>query len=152
MQCGIACLSMISNYYGQAYTLDYFSALCYATTEGVSLLSLKEAANAICIATECVKTTIEDLSNEQLPCILHWNQKHFVILYAISKDNNYFFIADPAKGKIRYNYTEFKKHWISTSSNNLEKGIAMFFHKTDKFSKSSIKKTNNNSFIFYCLI
>ena len=148
MQCGIACLSMISDYHGQAYSLDEMSKLCFATTEGVSLMALKDAADAIGLESECVKTTIDDLCGELLPCILHWNQTHFVVLYAISRNRKHFYIADPAKGKIKYSSAEFRRHWVSTSSNNQDKGIAMFFQKTDRFGASDVRKPRENSLAF----
>lgn len=147
MQCGIACLSMISNYHGQAYSLEYLSNLCFATTEGVSLKAIKDAAEDIGLESECVKTTIDDLCRAPLPCILHWNQNHFVVLYAISKNRKHFYIADPAKGKIKYSYAEFQKHWISTSSNSAEKGIAMFFNPTEKFGAGKQQKSRNRKFL-----
>ena len=143
MQCGIACLSMISNYHGQAYSLEDLSELCFATTEGVSMLALRDASGAIGLDSECVKTTIDDLCTAPLPCILHWNQNHFVVLYAISKNLKHFYIADPSKGNIKYNYDEFRKHWISTSSDNSEKGIAMFFKPTEKFGTRNPQKARD---------
>ena len=148
MQCGIACLSMVSDYHGQAYSLDEMSKLCFATTEGVSLMALKDAADAIGLESECVKTTVDDLCGELLPCILHWNQTHFVVLYAISRNRKHFYIADPAKGKIKYSSAEFRRHWVSTSSNNQDKGIAMFFQKTDRFGASDVRKPRENSLAF----
>ena len=67
-----------------------------------------------------------------LPCILHWNQNHFVVLYKIRRGKK-FYIADPGKGKIRYNREEFRRHWISTTSQGEEKGVAMFLEPTPEF-------------------
>ena len=74
MQCGIACLQMVCKYFGREYTMDSLSKLCFATTEGVSLLSINEAANTLGLHTTCARATTTALSDVPLPCILHWNQ------------------------------------------------------------------------------
>lgn len=81
MQCGAACLQMLCLHYGRRYTLDYLSNACAATSEGVSLYGLKFVAEQLGFRTQCVKTTVEQLSRTTAPCVLHWNQNHFVILY-----------------------------------------------------------------------
>ena len=80
MQCGIACLQMICKYFGMEYTSDSLSKLCFATTEGVSLLGINEAANTLGLHTTCARTTTKALCAVSLPCILHWNQNHFGML------------------------------------------------------------------------
>ena len=67
-----------------------------------------------------------------MPCILHWNQNHFVVLYKVKKGKK-FYVADPGKGKTTYNLEDFKQHWISTRANGEDKGIAMFFETTPAF-------------------
>ena len=132
MQCGIACLQMVCKYFGREYSLDSLSKLCFATTEGVSLLGINESANTLGLHTTCARATTMTLSEATLPCILHWNQNHFVVLYKVKKGKK-FYVADPGKGLGTYNLDEFKKHWISTSSNGEDKGIAMFLETTPAF-------------------
>lgn len=132
MQCGITCLQMICRYFGREYSLDSLSKICFATTEGVSMLGINEAANILGFQTVSARATIEELSETPLPCILHWNQNHFVVLYKV-KNGKKFYIADPGKGKTTYNLEEFRRHWISTRSNDEDKGIAMFFETTPAF-------------------
>ena len=129
MQCGIACLQMVCKYFGREYSLDSLSKLCFATTEGVSLLGINEAANTLGLHTTSARVTTTVLSDVPLPCILHWNQNHFVVLYKV-KNGKKFYIADPGKGLITYRLDEFKQHWISTKSNDEDKGIAMFLETT----------------------
>ena len=81
MQCGIACLQMVCKYFGRDYSLESLSKLCFATTEGVSMLGINEAANTIGLQTTCARTTIGILCEAPLPCIIHWNQNHFVVLF-----------------------------------------------------------------------
>ncbi|WP_297181524.1 peptidase domain-containing ABC transporter [uncultured Phocaeicola sp.] len=141
MQCGITCLQMICKYYGKEYSLESLSRYCFATTEGVSLLGISEAANKLALHTICGRVTMEQLPQAPLPCILHWRQNHFVILYKV-KNKKKFYIADPGKGLITYTEKEFKNHWISTQSKGEEKGIAMFIQPTPAFYELSGETMN----------
>ena len=132
MQCGIACLQMICNYYGKEYSLDSLSKICFATTEGVSMLGISETATSLGFHVVNVKCTVKTLTEVSLPSILHWNQNHFVVLYRV-KNEKKFYIADPGKELVTYSLEEFKKHWISTNSNGQDKGIAMFLETTPTF-------------------
>ena len=132
MQCGIACLQMICKHFGREYSSDFLSKLCFATTEGVSLLGINDTANALGLHSICARVTVKTLNDVYLPCILHWDQNHFVVLYKVKK-GTIFYIADPAKGLVTYNLDEFKQHWISTKSNGEDKGIAMFLETTPAF-------------------
>ena len=132
MQCGIACLAMICEYFGKACSLHTLSNYCFASTEGVSMLGISEAAESLGYLSTCGKITIEELSNFSSPCILHWNQNHFVVLYKVKKGKK-FYIADPGKGLMTYTLEEFKKHWISTLSQSGEVGIALFLKPTPRF-------------------
>ena len=132
MQCGIACLQMICGYYGRKYSTECLSHLCCATTEGVSLLGVNEAANVLGFHTLCAKIATAELPKAPMPCILHWNQEHFVVLYQI-KNGKKFYVADPGKGLVTYNLDEFMKHWGSTSSGGEDKGIVMFLETTPAF-------------------
>ncbi len=139
MQCGIACLQMVCKYFGREYSLDSLSKLCFATTEGVSLLGISEAANILGIHSVCARVTSNYFKKASLPCILHWNQNHFVVLYKVKKDR-WFYIADPGKGKVKYTSEEFNKYWISTRLNGEDKGIAMFLEPTPNFYTYKIEK------------
>ena len=132
MQCGIACLQMICKHYGRDYSSDSLSELCVATTEGVSMLGISQAAERLGLHTVSGRVSMEQLAAAPLPCILHWNQNHFVVLYRVKKGRK-FFVADPGKGLVTYRTEDFASHWISTCSNNEEKGIAMFLEPTPAF-------------------
>lgn len=132
MQCGIACLQMVCKYFGREYTLESLSHICFATTEGVSLLGLNDTANVLGLHTICLRAENSIFTKAPLPCILHWDQNHFVVLYKVHKGMT-FYVADPGKGLVKYNLEEFKSHWISTRSNGEEKGIAMFLEPTPTF-------------------
>lgn len=141
MQCGIACMAMICKYYGKEYSFETFSRLCTATTEGVSLLSLKKLGENLGLESLCGRVSISQISEINYPCILHWNQNHFVVLYKVKKGKK-FYIADPGKGLVKYSLDEFKTHWISTKSDGEEKGIAMFLEPTPEFYKIHLEEEN----------
>lgn len=117
MQCGLACLQMICDFWGTNYSLETISHYCFATTEGTSLRSINEAALKLGFHTIAGKVTISQLVAAPLPCILYWEQKHFVVLYRINRKKKYF-IADPAKGLIKYTENEFKENWFNTFAKN----------------------------------
>jgi ATP-binding cassette subfamily B protein len=100
------------------------------------LLGLSEAAESIGLRTTCVRTSIQKLKDQaKLPCIIHWKQEHFVVLYKIAKQKEkwYFYLADPAYGLIKYEEFEFKKCWALTVQEGTEKGVAMFLETTPQF-------------------
>ena len=95
MDCGPTCLRMIAKYYGRRYSLDTLRDKAFITREGVSMLGISDAAESIGFRTSGVWITLRQLKEDvPLPCILHWNQNHFVVCYKI-KDDRYY-IADPA--------------------------------------------------------
>jgi len=142
MDCGPACLAMVANKYGKNYSLQYLRENSFLTKEGVSLLGISEAAKKIGLETLSAKLTTDTLITEKkiLPCILHWNQNHFVVLQKITKNifsgNHSFHIADPAHGFIRLNNENFEKSWITDQN----KGVALFLNPTDDFYSKNPEK------------
>ncbi|WP_303187503.1 peptidase domain-containing ABC transporter [Phocaeicola coprocola] len=143
MQCGVACLIMICKYYKIRCSLQKISELCYATTEGISMLGISTAAYQLGLSSYSGCMKIEQLYT-LLPCILHWDQKHFVILYNISKNGQKFYIADPGKGKIVYSLSEFRKHWISTSLKGDDRGIAMHLEPSEELNTDAFNNYSEN--------
>jgi len=149
MQCGIACLSMVCRHYGKRYSVGALSRFCFATTEGVSMLAITQAAGKLGFETKSVRISTEQLGSAPLPCILHWNQNHFVVLYKVSRGGRKFHVADPGKGKICYSREEFERHWVSTQSGGEGKGIAMFLEPTqDFYDKQDVQTGERRSFRF----
>lgn len=144
MQCGIACLSMICRYYGKNFSLQYLEQQCHPTKEGVSLKGIADVCDYLNIDYTAGRVSLKDIEDCPLPCILHWNQNHFVVLYKIDQHGTRFWIADPSKGKYKITIDDLKKHWISTTSNGVEKGIAMFFRKTSLFESTSSNNTEEH--------
>lgn len=143
MQCGIACLAMICHCFGRDYSLNTLSLYCFARNEGVSMLGLCDAAGKIGLQTICKHITVNQLHEASLPCILHWNQNHFVVLYKIGR--NKYFIADPGKGLVKYNTDEFKRHWISTQDGGEERGVVMLLEPTPIFHELELKCDSSSS-------
>ena len=135
---GITCLKMVCKYYGAFYSIEFLSSLCKEGREGISLLAMSKGADSLGLKNECGLAEIAELKNS-LPCILHWNQNHFVVLYKVNK-GKIFYIADPAKGLTKYSLEDFKKHWISTKLGGEEKGIAMFIEPTSEFYERQIEE------------
>ncbi len=91
MDCGPTCLRIVAKYYGKSYSLQYLRSRSYITREGVSLLGISEAAENIGFRTKGYRLTWEELRNDvPLPCIVHWKQRHFVVVYAIKKTKSFF--------------------------------------------------------------
>lgn len=142
MDCGPACLAMISSNFSKNYTISFFREVAFITRQGISLMGISEASKKIGLETLSAKLNTETLivNNNTLPCILHWNQNHFVVLYKISKsffsNQPIFHIADPAHGKIKLKQDIFEKSWLSDG----DKGVALFFNPTEEFYKKQPPK------------
>ena len=83
MDCGATCLRMIAKFYGKNYSLDSLRKKSYITREGASLLGLSEAAESIGFKTLGVRASFKTLCEAPLPCIVHWRQSHFVVVYDV---------------------------------------------------------------------
>ena len=129
MDCGPACLKMVAGFYKKNYSLEQLRKKCYITREGVSFLGLSEAAESLGFKTIGVKIGFK-LLNESvpLPCIVHWRQRHFVVIHKISK--NTVWVADPAVGLVKYTHEEFLKNWATTRIDGEQSGLALIMEPT----------------------
>ena len=137
MDCGPSCLAMIAKHYGLQPNIEKIRRSCALNKEGVSLLGISKAAESIGFKTIGGRLTFNTLAKEvPHPCIVHWNQNHFVVVYKVkkhSKGKYIVYVADPAKGLVTYTKKEFCEHWISTKTNDEEKGIALLLEPTELF-------------------
>lgn len=132
MDCGPTCLRMIAKHYERSYTLQSLRERSFITREGVSMLGISNAAESIGFRTSGVRIAIEQLKKEVvLPCILHWNQNHFVVLYRVKNDK--FYIADPASKKVVFKEDEFKRCWLSTKSDGVDTGMVLLLEPGPEF-------------------
>lgn len=124
MDCGPTCLRMIAKYYGKTFSVQQLREQSYIQRTGVNLLGISEAAASIGLRATGIRASMDKLKQQsKLPCIIHWNQEHFVVLYKIEKKKGktWFYIADPAYGLLKYEEQELKKCWISTTQGGIEK-------------------------------
>jgi len=155
MDCGPSCLRMIAKYYGHHYTLQTLRNKCFITREGVSLLGICDAAESIGFRTNGVRLTLSQLAEEaKLPCILHWNQSHFVVCYEVKQSSKgyLFCIADPASQVVTYRQEEFVKCWLGTSNpSDSEQGIALLLEPSATFSDFEEEKevSTKKSLLFF---
>ncbi|NLI35782.1 MAG: peptidase domain-containing ABC transporter [Bacteroidales bacterium] len=159
--CGPSSLRMIAKYYGRSYSLQNLREKCFITRQGVSMLGISDAAESIGMRTQGVRITLEQFTEEiPLPCILHWNQNHFVVCYSIKKhrfwknidhDRCIFKISDPARGKYEIDSKGFEKCWISMQENGKEAGAVLLLEPTPDFSNyedDREKQKKNLSYYF----
>ena len=153
MDCGPTCLRMVAKHYGRSYTLKFLREKSFITRTGVSMLGISDAAESIGFRTVGVKMNFEKLATEvPLPCIVHWRQKHFVVVFEIKEKRNsgkfIISVADPAHGIIKYTKEEFIKGWISTKTDDDNKGIALLLEATPKFYESKGEKSDHTKIGF----
>ncbi len=108
--CGPACIKIIAKFYGRFYTLHYLRELCGITREGVSFLDISDACEIISLRTKCIKISLDELQTIPLPCIVHWKDSHFIVVYKITKTQ--VLVSDPAMGLLKHSFKKFQKDWL----------------------------------------
>jgi ATP-binding cassette subfamily B protein len=137
--CGPTCLKIIAKYYGKIISFEQLRTLTETQREGSSLLGLSSAAEQIGFRTLGARLNVLDLKEAVLPCLLHWNKNHYVVLYKVKKE--FYYISDPSFGLLRYSKQEVLKHWIGNNAHDLtEEGITLLLEPTPKFYSSDFDK------------
>ncbi|MEY8722424.1 peptidase domain-containing ABC transporter [Bacteroides stercorirosoris] len=131
MDCGPTCLRMVAAFYGKRYSLEGLREKSFITREGVSMLGISEAAEKIGFRSICVQVSYEKLQEAPLPCIIHWNQQHFVVVYKLN--DKHVWVADPGAGKLKYTKEEFCNCWLSSRKNEEDTGVALLLEPTPEF-------------------
>ncbi len=155
MDCGPTCLRIIAKHYGRNISLAKLRQLSETTREGVSLRTLANAAEKIGFRTLAGKMNLEKLVEEApLPCLIHWGQYHFVVVYKIQKDKVY--VSDPAHGLLEYSKTDFLKNWIGNNADDkTQEGIVLLLDPTPKLNQSenddNVENRQGFSFLFQYL-
>lgn len=143
--CGPTCIKIIAKYYGKIINIQALREYSETTRDGSNLLMLSDAAEKIGFRTIGIKRSFQKLEEVPLPCILHWNKNHYVVLYKKKKGISY--ISDPAIGLIEYNQEEFLKFWIGNNANETtEEGIALLLEPTPRFYQSEFESDDNKGF------
>ena len=149
MDCGVACISMVMQSYGLYYSIPELKEWCLPTHEGVSMKAISDTLERLGFRTGGGRVPVETLYKAQLPLILHWEQRHFVVLFRIKKGRkgDVFYIGDPACGLLKLSQEEFEEKWLSTKKNETERGIALFIleselkaYKTNPRKKAPLMK------------
>ncbi|MEN0007050.1 MAG: cysteine peptidase family C39 domain-containing protein, partial [Bacteroidota bacterium] len=145
MDCGASCLRMVARHFGRYYSLEYLRELTYMGKQGVSLLGISDAAEHIGLQSLAIKTSFDRLEKDiPLPCIAHWKQEHFVVVYKVRKDQVW--IADPAAGKFKLSKKEFLEGWASDIDNGEELGVLLLLETTPEFFERDSQKINKAGF------
>ena len=145
--CGPTCIKIIAKFYGKIINIQALREYSETTRDGSNLLMLSDAAEKIGFRTIGIKRSLQKLEEVPLPCILHWNKNHYVVLY--KKKKGICYISDPAIGLIEYNQEEFLKFWIGNNANETtEEGIALLLEPTPRFYQSEFESDDNKGFGF----
>ncbi len=151
--CGPTCIKIIAKHHGKNFDLQQLRDFSETHREGSNLLGLSTASEHIGFRTLGVKINAQKLEEVPLPCILHWNKEHFVVLYDIkssekkglfakSGKKDTYYISDPAHGVLTYTTEEFLKNWIGNNADETtEEGIALLLETTPKFHTGEFEST-----------
>ncbi len=144
MDCGPTCLRMVAKHFGRNFKTQILRQLCEINKEGVSLLGISDAAEKIGFRCLGAKLNTVELKEAELPCILHWRQNHFVVLYKIKKAK--FFLADPANGLVVLTEQDFNRNWVTDTEAN--EGVALLLSPTPTFYEKENEKGTEVSWGF----
>lgn len=145
--CGPTCIKIIYNYYGKKIPIQQLRNISETTRSGSSLSRLSDTFEKIGFRTLVVKMPVNELYDVPLPCVLHWNKNHYVVLYKIKK--KIFYVSDPAYGLLKYTKDDFLKHWIGNNAHeNTNEGIALLIETTPNFHNSNFEKKEESKLGF----
>lgn len=170
MDCGPSCLKMIAKHYGKNYSLQSLRSRSFITRSGVSMLGISNAAEDIGFRTLGYRLSWEQLRDEvPLPCIGHWNQRHFIVIYGIKKQrripcifnrtppeglksnrsrNYLIYVADPASGLLKYTEKEFLRCWYSNQKEGIKEGAVLLLEPTPEFYNKEAEDRENLKFLY----
>ena len=160
MDCGPTCLRMVAKHYGKHYSLETLRQKSFIGREGVSMLGISTAAESIGFHTIGVHISFEQLVEAPMPCIVHWKQNHFVVVYKIQCTMNNeqrtkgdipkgtVYVADPAQGLIKFTVQEFLPGWLSTKTEGQDEGVALLLEPTPDFYNAEGEKQDKTKLSF----
>ncbi len=145
--CGPTCIKIVARHFGKTLHVQTLRDLSETTREGSSLLGISEAAEKIGFHTIGVKINLQKLEEAPLPCIVHWNKEHFVVVYKIKKNEIY--VSDPAHGLLKYSKEKFIQYWIGHNADETtEEGVALLIEPTPKFYDDGLSEEEEIKFDF----
>lgn len=128
-ECGLACVAMMAAFHGKPISMREARQQIVLSSKGATLADLIDIASALALSSRALRVEIEDLSELRLPCILHWNMNHFVVLKSLSRSG--VTIHDPAAGLRRISWREFDGHFT---------GVALELWPSSEFVRHSEKR------------
>lgn len=146
--CGPTCIKIIAKYFGRVISISQIRQLSETTRSGSSLLGLSDAAESLGLHSRGVKLSFNKLKNDvALPCVAHWGQNHFVVIYKIKR--NHIYISDPGRGKLKLRTDEFLAGWVGPNSALEDKdGIVLLLEPSNKFFQKEGDPENTNDLLF----
>jgi len=154
MDCGATCLTMIAKHYGKNYSIQKLRKMCPHTHVGVSMLGISDAAEKLGFKTIGTRLSFEKLAEvAPLPCIVHWRQEHFVVVYDIklyknNRKKGFVKVADPALGLIKFSIEEFCNYWLSMKKDGEDEGVALLLEPTPAFYEQEDEKSDRTKFSY----
>ena len=145
MDCGATCLRMVARYHGKFYSLERLRQHTFMDRQGVSLLGISDAAEAIGLKTLALQASLKQLQEDiPLPCIVHWQQNHFVVVSDIS--SKYVKVADPAAGEYKLSHRDFLSNWASDLEDEQPVGIVLALEPTPEFESRDEERVDKSGF------
>ncbi len=137
MDCGATCLRIIAKYYGKDSSIGKIRDWANTSKLGASLIGLTKAAEKMDMRSLALPVSYEQLETEvSLPCIAHWQGRHFVVVYKIKK--GYVYVSDPAHNLIKYKQADFLAGFTGMSSERTANGFVVMLDPTPDFYKSEL--------------
>ncbi|WP_321905599.1 peptidase domain-containing ABC transporter [Paraburkholderia tropica] len=133
-ECGLACLAMIASYWGRPTTLHDLRKLFSVSVRGATLARVMATATGINLQPRAVRVTIKQLSDIRLPCVLHWNMDHFVVLSKIDRRGRYT-VNDPAVGIRILDISEINRNFTGVALEVLPSATFHTDHRRTKVIK-----------------
>ncbi|WP_442802091.1 MULTISPECIES: peptidase domain-containing ABC transporter [unclassified Shewanella] len=126
-ECGLACVAMVASYHGHKLDMAALRKRFTADLKGMSLQQLIALADNLGLASRALKCPLEDVGRLALPCVLHWDMNHFVVLTGVTKSGAS--INDPALGKKKLPFKDFAQHFTGIA---LELTVTKAFEQKDE--------------------
>lgn len=146
MDCGATCLRMVARHYGRFYPLERLRERTGISRQGVSLLGISAGAESIGLQTLALPMSLDRLENEiPLPCILPWNEEHFVVLYRARKGKFYLADPDPRQGKKIVDRAQMLHHWANGDPDRPTTGNVLVLETTPDFYAQDKEELDKSS-------